>query len=79
MLSLVVVELGAAVVVVEAVEVLGLVRALVLGVGAAIAVVVVVGAAVVVLEAVHVLGDRAGTCRAPFGMPSPSLSRTSGA
>ena len=54
---LVVVEVGAAVVVLEAVDVLGLVRALVVGVGAAIAVVVVVGAAVFVLEAVLVLGD----------------------
>ena len=52
----VVVRVGAAVVVLEAVEVLGLVRALVLGVGDAVGVVVGVGAAVVVEVAVLVLG-----------------------
>ena len=56
----VVVRIRAAVVVLEAVLVLGLVRALVGRVGDAVAVVVGIGAAVVVLEAVLVLGlDRA--------------------
>src|SRR6185312_12710017 len=48
---------GTAVVVLEAVVILGLVRTLVLGVGDAVAVVVVVRTAVVVLEPVLVLGD----------------------
>ena len=48
--------IGAAVVVLDAVDRLGLVRALVLDVGDAVAVVVGIGAAVVVLEAVLVLG-----------------------
>src|SRR5262249_58282586 len=51
-----VVGLGAAVLVLDAVLVLGLVRALVLGIGDAVVVVVGVGAAVLVLEAVLVLG-----------------------
>src|SRR6185503_4973176 len=49
-------DVRAAVVVVDAVDRLGVVRAAILGVGEAVAVVVLVGAAVLVLEAVLVLG-----------------------
>jgi len=52
----IVVQVRAAVVVLEAVEILGLVGALVDGVGDAVVVVVFVGATVVVLEAVEILG-----------------------
>ena len=60
-------RVGAAVVIVVAVDRLGLVRALVARVGDAVAVVVGIGAAVGVLEAVLVLGRRRDTCPARRG------------